>query len=143
MLAQFGELHPDAAKAMDAGAQLSAFEIFLDALPADKKKTTRAKPALGLNDLLPVTRDFAFIVATTVAAADIVKTAQASDKAVISDVSVFDVYQGKGVAEGQKSIAIQVTLQQKERTLVEAEIEALGKKLVADVLKATGGELRG
>jgi phenylalanyl-tRNA synthetase beta chain len=143
VLAQFGELHPDAAKAADLTGAVVAFEVFLDALPAEKKKATKAKPALALNDLLPVKRDFAFIVDQAVAAADVMKAAAGADKALIGAVDVFDVYAGQGIPEGKKSIAVEVTIQPAQSTLTDAEIEALSKKIAADVAKATKAELRG
>jgi len=90
-----------------------------------------------------VSRDFAFIVGESVTAAEIVKAALGADKALVRDVGVFDVYQGKGMAEGKKSIAIAVTIQPVGKTLTDAEIDAVGQKIVADVKKATGAELRG
>ena len=71
------------------------------------------------------------------------KAAAGADKALIESVSVFDVYEGKGVAEGMKSLAIAVRLQPRDKTLTEAEIDAVGQKIVAAVGKATGGTLRG
>ena len=76
-------------------------------------------------------------------AADIVRAAQGSDKTLIAGVDVFDIYEGAGVAEGQKSVAIAVRLQPREKTLTEAEIEAVTARIVADVTKKTGGTLRG
>ncbi len=143
VLAHFGELHPETLRMMDVTGPVSAFEVFLDALPAEKKKATRAKPALVLNDLLPLTRDFAFVIDQSVEAQAVIKAAMNADKALIRDVSVFDVYQGKGIADGKKSMAIQVLLQPVERTLTDSEIDAVSQKVVAEVTRATGGEIRG
>lgn len=142
-LAHFGELHPATLKLMGVSGSAVGFEVFLSDLPPEKKKASRAKPMLDLNALQAVSRDFAFIVAEDVTAADIVKAALGADKALVRDVGVFDVYQGKGMAEGKKSIAIAVTIQPQAKTLTDAEIEAIGQKIVADVKKATGAELRG
>ena len=90
-----------------------------------------------------MTRDFAFIVDDSVAAADVVKAAFGADKVLVRDVGVFDVYQGKGVPDGKKSLAIAVTLQPKEATLTDAEIDALAGRIVAEVKRATGGDIRG
>jgi phenylalanyl-tRNA synthetase beta chain len=92
---------------------------------------------------MPLERDFAFVVDRAVKAADIVRAAQGADKALIAGVDVFDVYEGAGVPEGQKSVAIAVRLQPREKTLAEAEIEAVAARIVADVTKKTGGILRG
>ena len=143
VLAHFGDVHPGTLKALDAEAPIAAFEIFLDALPAEKKKS-RTKPPLAAADLLPVTRDFAFVVPRGVAAGDVVKAAAGADKALIKEVNVFDVFEGGALAgEGKKSIAIEVTLQPASATLTDKDIEAIAAKIVADVKKATGGEIRG
>jgi phenylalanyl-tRNA synthetase beta chain len=142
VLAYFGDVHPGTLKALDVEGHVAAFEIFLDALPPDKKKS-RAKPALAASDLLPITRDLAFIVPKDVAAGDLVKAAQKADKALIRSVSVFDVFEGGSLAEqGKKSIAIEVTIQPISETLTDQAIESVTQKIVADVKKATGGDLR-
>lgn len=142
VLARFGELHPGVLQALDVAGSVLAFELFLDALPPDKKKS-RARPALGAADLLPVRRDFAFLLDEQVPAGDVVKAASGADKALIVGVSVFDVFTGGTVPAGKKSLAIEVTLQPTERTLTDAEIEAVAARVVADVQKATGGTIRG
>ncbi len=142
VLAYFGDVHPATLKALDVEAPVAAFEIFLDALPAERKKS-RAKPPLAASDLLPVTRDLAFIVPKDVAASDLVKAAQNADKALIRFVTVFDVFEGGSLAaEGKKSIAIEVTIQPATETLTDQAIETITQKIVADVKRATGGELR-
>ena len=128
---------------MDAEAPVSAFEVFLDALPPDKRKS-RAKRSLAVNELLPVKRDFAFVLEAKVAAGDVIKAAAGADKALISAVSVFDVFEGGELAkQGKKSLAIEVVLQPQTATLTDADIEAVALKIVAEVKKATGGEIRG
>jgi phenylalanyl-tRNA synthetase beta chain len=139
----FGELHPRALEAMDAAGPLVAFEILLDALPASKARPTRAKPKLELSDFQPLERDFAFIVDRKVGAGDLIKAAQGADRQMIVNVGVFDLYQGPGVPEGKKSVALNVTLQPREKTLTDLEIEAISARIVAEVGKKTGAELRG
>jgi phenylalanyl-tRNA synthetase beta chain len=117
--------------------------VILDKIPDAKAKATRAKPLLELAAFQPVSRDFAFIVDRKVAAGDIVRAAQAVDKKLITNVTVFDVYEGKGIDDGKKSIAIAVTLQPREKTLTDQEIDAVAAKIVADVTKKTNGVLRG
>ena len=143
MLGHFGELHPRALKALDAEGPLVAFEVILERIPEPKAKPTRAKPMLELSAFQPVTRDFAFVVDRAVKAADIVRAAQNADKKLITGVTVFDVYEGKGIEPGKKSIAIAVTIQPREKTMTDEEIEALAGKIVAEVTKRTGGTLRG
>jgi len=90
-----------------------------------------------------VRRDFAFVLDESVPAGDVVKAAAGADKTLITDVSVFDVFAGKSLGEGKKSVAIEVTLQPRERTLTDAEIDAVAKKVIAEVKRVTGGEIRG
>jgi phenylalanyl-tRNA synthetase beta chain len=142
VLGHFGELHPRALEALDAKGPLVAFEVILERIPEPKAKATRAKPALELSPFQPVERDFAFVVERNVKAADLVRAAQSADRKLISGVNVFDVYEGTGIEPGKKSIAIAVTLQPRERTMTDAEIEALAAKIVAEVSKRTGGVLR-
>ena len=97
---------------------------------------------LDLSAFQPVERDFAFVVGSAVKAADIVRAAQSVDKKLIVSVTVFDVYEGKGIDPGKKSIAIAVTMQPRDKTMTDAEIDALGQKIVAEVTKKTGGALR-
>ena len=143
VLGYFGELHPRALDALDAEGPLVAFEVILDRIPEPKAKATRVKPALELSPFQPVERDFAFVVERKVKAADIVRAAQSVDRKLITGISVFDVYEGAGIEPGKKSIAIAVTLQPREKTMTDAEIEALAQRIVAEVGKRTGGVLRG
>jgi phenylalanyl-tRNA synthetase beta chain len=116
--------------------------VILDRIPAAKQRPTRAKPVLDLSAFQPVSRDFAFIVDRAVKAGDMVRAAQGVDKKLITEVTVFDVYEGKGIDDGKKSIAIAVTLQPREKTMTDEEIDAVGAKIVAEVTKKTGGTLR-
>ena len=143
VLGYFGELHPRALEALKADGPLLAFEVILDKIPEGKQKATRAKPVLDLSAFQPVSRDFAFIVGRGVKAGDIVRAAQGVDKKLISGVTVFDIYEGKGIDPDKKSVAIAVTLQPREKTLTDQEIDAVAAKIVAEVTKKTGGVLRG
>jgi phenylalanyl-tRNA synthetase beta chain len=142
ILGYFGELHPRTLESLRADGPLMAFEVILDRIPAAKQRPTRARPALELSAFQPVSRDFAFIVDRAVKAGDLVRAAQGVDKKLITDVTVFDVYEGKGIDDGKKSIAIAVTLQPREKTMTDEEIDAVGAKIVAEVTKKTGGTLR-
>jgi phenylalanyl-tRNA synthetase beta chain len=143
VLGHFGELHPRVLAALKAEGPLAAFEVTLEKIPEPKAKATRAKPLLELSPFQPVERDFAFVVDNGVKAADIVRAAQNVDRKLIVAVTVFDVYEGKGIEPGKKSIAIAVTMQPREKTMTDAEIDALGQRIVAEVGKKTGGVLRG
>ena len=129
--------------ALKADGPLVAFEVILENIPPAKAKPTRAKPLLELSPFQPVDRDFAFVVENKVKAADIVRTAQGIDKKLITNVTVFDVYEGTGIEPGKKSVAIAVTIQPRDKTMTDAEIDALGQKIVVEVSKKTGGVLRG
>jgi phenylalanyl-tRNA synthetase beta chain len=138
----FGELHPATLEALDIEGPLAVSEVFLERIPEPKARPTRTKPKLDLSPFQPVTRDFAFIVDRSVLADAIVRAAEGVDKALIASVEVFDLYEGKGIEAGKKSIAIAVTLQPREKTLTDEEIDAVGKKIVAEVAKRTGATLR-
>jgi phenylalanyl-tRNA synthetase beta chain len=148
VLGYFGELHPRVLEQLGADGPVIAFEVILDRIPAAKQKPTRARPVLELSAFQPVSRDFAFIVDRSVKSGDIVRAAQGVDKKLITDVTVFDVYQAsgnyeaRGIPADKKSIAIAVTIQPREKTLTDQEIEAVAAKIVAEVTKKTGGSLR-
>ncbi|MBE0578022.1 phenylalanine--tRNA ligase subunit beta [Devosia sp.] len=141
-LGWFGELHPAWATELDLDFPVAAFELDLDALPEPRKKPTKTKPALDLSALMPLTRDFAFIVDKAVTAGAILKAARGADKALIKDVNVFDVFEGSHVGEGKKSVAIAVTIQPSDKTLTEEEIDKVSASIIAAVTKQSGGVLR-
>ncbi|MDC7694731.1 phenylalanine--tRNA ligase subunit beta [Asticcacaulis sp. DXS10W] len=141
VLAEFGALHPSVLKAMDLDGAYVGFEIRLDLLPQPKAKSGKSKGALSLSNLMPLTRDFAFLVAAGTASGDLVRAIRGADKLLISEARVFDVYQGQGVPEGQVSLAVEVTLQPADKTLTEPEIDAVSQKIVAAAQKA-GAVLR-
>ncbi|MDA8232400.1 MAG: phenylalanine--tRNA ligase subunit beta [Magnetospirillum sp.] len=141
-VAVFGELHPGTLARMDVKGPVAAFEVFLEAIPPVKAKATKARPLLRLSPFQPVERDFAFVVDAPVPADSLVRAAKGADKALVADARIFDVYEGPGVGEGKKSLALSVTLQPVEKTLTDEEIEAVARKIVDAVAKATGGVLR-
>ena len=142
VLGVFGELHPRVLRAMDVKGPAVAFTLWPAEIPLPRK-TGATRPALALNDLQPVERDFAFVVDAEVQALDLVNAAAGADRTLITDVRVFDEFIGGSLGEGKKSLAITVRLQPVEATLKEAEIEAVAAKVVDKVAKATGGVLRG
>ncbi|MEO1641965.1 MAG: phenylalanine--tRNA ligase subunit beta [Pseudomonadota bacterium] len=142
-IAHFGALHPGVLKQIGVEGPLYAFELNLNALPQMKAKATKTKPVLEKADLTPIRRDFAFVVTEDTATGNILKAAKGADKALIKDITVFDVYQGKGIENGHKSIAIEVTLQPKGELLKDADIATVSDKIIAAVTKATGAALRG
>ncbi|MGP8233295.1 MAG: phenylalanine--tRNA ligase subunit beta [Methylovirgula sp.] len=139
----FGQLHPRALAALDVDAALVGFEIVLDDIPLPKAKPTKTKPKLELSDLMPVERDFAFLADRHVKAADLLRAVQSADRTLITGANLFDVYEGGEIPPGKKSIAIAVTLQPRDKTLTDAEIEAIAAKIIAEVQNKTGATLRG
>ena len=114
----------------------------LDVLPLPKHRPTKMKPKLTLSDLQPVRRDFAFVVGRDVAAGDVVRAAENAERGLIAGITLFDIYEGPGIQPDKKSLALEVTLQPTERTLTDAELEAVSARIVAAVGKKTGAVLR-
>lgn len=141
-LATFGEMHPKVLAAFDLKGPVVAFEVNLDAIPEAKAKG-KARTVFTPSPYQAIERDFAFLVDAKVAADDVLRAARGAERGLIEAASIFDVYEGKGVPEGKKSLAIAVRIQPKDKTLTESEIEALVQKIVGAVTKATGATLRG
>jgi phenylalanyl-tRNA synthetase beta chain len=142
VVAEFGALHPAVLDALDVAGPVYGFELWLEAVPEPKKKATKSRPALALPPLMPLSRDFAFVVDRDRPAGDLARAAASADKALIAGARVFDVYEGPGVPEGSKSVAVEVAIQPRDKTLTEAEIEALSAAVVAAAGKL-GARLRG
>ena len=142
VLGVFGELHPKVLREMDIKGPAVAFVLYPEDVPLPKKKST-ARPALQATDLQAVDRDFAFVVDADVEALTLVNAASGADKALITNVRVFDEFIDGSLGEGKKSLAITVRLQPTLATLKDADIEAVAAKIVEKVTKATGGVLRG
>jgi phenylalanyl-tRNA synthetase beta chain len=140
VLGHFGELHPEILAAYDLKGPVAAFEVFIEAVPLPRGGQ---RPPLKLSVFQPVERDFAFVLDRDVAAETLLRAARGVDRKLVADIRLFDVYEGKGLPEGKKSLAIAVTLQPQDATLTDAEIEGFSSRLVAAVEKATGGTLRG
>jgi phenylalanyl-tRNA synthetase beta chain len=141
MLGAFGELHPTVIAAFDLRPPVAAFEVFLDAVP--EPRAGRAKPPVQLSVFQPVERDFAFVVDRDLPADTLLRAARGVDRKLVSEIRLFDVYEGAGLPSGKKSLAITVRLQPQDHTLTDSEIEGFSQRLVAQVEKATGGSLRG
>ncbi len=141
VIAQFGALHPGVLRALDVKGPAVAFELFLDRVPLPRQKGT-ARPQLEASPYQPVERDFAFVVASDVPAEKLLRAAKSADKALIRQAAIFDLFEGASIEAGKKSLALSVTLQASDRTLTDAEIEAVAAKIVAAVKKATGAALR-
>jgi phenylalanyl-tRNA synthetase beta chain len=140
-IATFGELHPKVLAAFDLKGSVAAFEINLDAIPESKARG-KARPVFAPSPYQAIERDFAFLVDTKVGADEVLRAAKGAERNLIESAAIFDLYEGKGVPEGKKSLAISVRIQPKDKTLTDPEIEALAAKIVAAVTKATGAVLR-
>jgi phenylalanyl-tRNA synthetase beta chain len=141
VLAEFGALHPSLVKAFGLEGAVVAGEIFLDAIPA-KRASGRIRPAFTPPALQPVTRDFAFLVPEALAAGDLIRAVRGADKALIASARLFDLFIGASVPEGQKSLAVEVTLQPTDKTLTDDDLAAVSAKVVAAAAKF-GAMLRG
>jgi phenylalanyl-tRNA synthetase beta chain len=142
VLAAFGMVHPSVLKAFDLDGDVAAVELYLDALPAKRGGTGFMRTAYTPPALQAVTRDFAFLVPAELAAGDLVRTVKGADKAAIVDARLFDLFTGTGVPEGQKSLAVEVTLQPGEKSFTDEELKAVADKVVAAAAKL-GASLRG
>jgi phenylalanyl-tRNA synthetase beta chain len=141
VLGTFGELHPETLDAFAVKGPVAAFEVMIEAVPLPRG--ARARPLLKLSVFQPVERDFAFIVDRDVPAETLLRAARGVDRKLVTDIRLFDLYEGKGLPDGKKSLAIAITLQPQNATLTDAEIDAFSQRLVAAIEKATGGVLRG
>jgi phenylalanyl-tRNA synthetase beta chain len=142
ILAYFGEIHPAILQELDVKGPVVGFECFLGNIPASKKKTT-AKTLPDIVNLQPITKDFAFVVDETVKADELIRAAKGADRKLITSAEIFDVYSGKGMEDGKKSLALSVVLQPRDKTLTDQDIDALMNKVVTAVTDKTGGVLRG
>ena len=136
----FGELHPNVLKNLDIDVPVMAFELFISNIP-EKQKPKKAKYEPSIYQ--PLERDFAFVVSQDIAAEQVLEAAQKADPKLITNVSLFDVYAGKGIPDDHKSLAIKINIQPIQATLTEEEITQISNKVIANVEKKTGGKLRG
>lgn len=142
IIAQFGQIHPAILEEMGIKQDIVGFEVFLENIPQPRKKGT-AKALLKLSALQPVTKDFAFIVKDDVSAEDVIRAAKAADKKLITGAEIFDVYAGKGIEDGHKSLALCVTLQPVDATLTDEQIDGVMASVIDAVANKCGGVLRG
>ena len=141
VLAYFGEIHPKILKLFGIKVPVVACEVYLENIPISKPKTKTQKP-LKISNLMPLSRDFAFIIDTKIQAAELVSSIYSVDKELIKEVRVFDLYEGENLPIGKKSLTIEVVIQPFQKTLTDNEIESLSRRIIACVHKNTGAELR-
>lgn len=141
VIGYFGEIHPALLDEMKVSVPVVGFEVFIENIPEPKKKGT-SLPLVELSPFQPISRDFAFLADAGVEADSFVKAIKSVDRNLIGNVEIFDIYAGKGIEPGKKSVAISVTIQPKTATLTDAEIEGISKKIIDMVTQKTGAVLR-
>ena len=143
LAAYFGEIHPNILKKLDIKTDsLTGFEIFLDNLKIPKKTLNDQKTNFVISDFQKSERDFAFVVDKDITAQDLIKAVSSVDQKLISNIQVFDVYEGKNIPENQKSIALSVTIQSLEKTLNDVDLEKINKSIIETVENKTGAKIR-
>ena len=141
-LVYFGEIHPSIIKKLDLRTDnVLGFEIFLDNIPEIRKKIREAKPQFTVSDYQKVARDFAFVIDEKYSSGEIISLVKKIDKELINNVKIFDIYQGDNIASGKKSIAFNVILEPKDKTLSEKDIDEVSKKIISTVQETTGATL--
>ncbi len=141
--AYFGEIHPNIIKNLDIKTEsLVGFEIFLDNLKLPKKSLKDQKTKYSVSDFQKSERDFAFIVDKKISVQDLVSVISNIDKNLISNIKVFDVYEGDNIPENQKSVAISVTIQSLEKTLTDNDLEKTNNLIIETVENKTGAKIR-
>ena len=141
--AYFGEIHPNILKKIDIKTEsLMGFEIFVDNLKLPKKTLKDQKTKFQVSDYQKSERDFAFIVNKEIKAQDLINAVSSVDQKLISNIKVFDVYEGENIPENQKSIAISVTIQSSEKTLNDNDLENINNSIIKTVENKTGAKIR-
>ncbi|MCE3255382.1 MAG: phenylalanine--tRNA ligase subunit beta [Rickettsiaceae bacterium] len=141
IIGYFGELHPMITKKFDIKGRANSFELFIENLPINLNKKN-SKKSFVISDLLPVSRDFAFIVDEKIPVGDLLKEAAKVEETLISEVNLFDIYQDKKLGDNKKSIAFSIQIQPSLKTLTSEEIEAISQKVVKVVSEKFSGILR-
>ncbi len=141
--AYFGEIHPNILKKIDIKSEsIVGFEIFLDNLKLPKKTLNNQKTKFTVSDYQKSERDFAFVVNKDVNAQELINVISSVDQNLISNIKVFDLYEGKNIPENQKSIAISVTIQSQEKTLNDKDLDNINNLIIKTVENKTGAKIR-
>ena len=141
--AYFGEIHPNILKKLDIKTEsIVGFEIFIDNLKLSKKKLNDKKTNFIISDYQKSERDFAFVVNKDINAQDLINAVSSVDQKLISNIKIFDVYEGDNIPENQKSIALSVTIQSLEKTLNDSDLEKINKSIIETVENKTGAKIR-
>ena len=136
----FGEIHPRIRKLLELDAPAVACEIYLEAMAYPKPKGT-SRPKLVVSDHQSSTRDFAFLMPADKPAEELLSAIRKAEKQLLQSVELFDLYQGKGVPEGEKSVAIRIILQAPDRSLSEEDITRISQSVIGQAA-AVGAKLR-
>lgn len=142
ILAAFGEIHPQILKELDVKGPVVGFEVYLDKIPTSRKKGGKTRVAIDASNLQAVERDFAFLVKKDVPAAKLLSAVKGADKKFIKSVTIFDVFEGKGMEDDEKSLAITVRLEPSGKTFTDKDIEAISNAIIATATKAVSAKLR-
>ena len=141
--AYFGEIHPNILKKIDIKTDtLLGFEIFIDNLKLPKKTLNDQKTKFVVSDYQKSERDFAFIIDKNISSQDLINAISSVNQNLISNIKVFDVYEGENIPENKKSIAINVTIQSSEKTLSDNDLEKINKLIIETVENKTGAKIR-
>tara|TARA_B110001454_G_scaffold189501_1_gene188138 strand:+ start:99 stop:2507 length:2409 start_codon:yes stop_codon:yes gene_type:complete len=143
VVAFFGEIHPNILKKIDIKAEaLVGFEVFLDNIKETKKSLKDQKTQYKYSDYPKSERDFAFVINKNFQVQELLETILNVDHNLIKAVRVFDVYQGDNIPEGQKSIALNVTIQSSEKTLKDEDLDRINQLIISTVEAKTGAKIR-
>ena len=139
----FGEIHPNILKKIDIKTEsLLGFEIFVDNLKLLKKTLNNQKKKFIVSDYQKSERDFAFVIDKNLSSQELIKTISSISKNLISNIRIFDVYEGENIPKDKKSIAINITIQSNEKTLSDVDLENINKLIIETVENKTGAKIR-
>ena len=141
IIANFGEIHPEITEFYGLKSSVFGFEIFPDKIPIPKNNKT-ARPMLKTASLQAVTREFAFIVDNLLESEKVIQAAKSADKKLITDIMIYDIYEGKNIPEGKKSIAIKVTIQPNLESLTDKDLEQISSNIIEVIKTKLSGTLR-
>ncbi len=136
LFAYFGQIHPKITH------ESFGFEIFLENLVNFKSHNKKKKDSLVLSDYQKSDRDFSFLVKKDIKAQLLVDAIKNTDKSLIKNIKIFDVYEGENIPSDKKSIAIKVTIQSDYKTLNENDLSDISNRIIKSVEEQTGAKLR-
>ncbi len=140
-IACFGQINPFVLKELNFKYDCFSFEIFLDNIP-NKNNKNASKSLLKYSPFQPTYRDFAFLVNQDLYANDLVNVVQNVEKEIINSIKVFDIYKGKNIPLGKKSIALSVEIIPQEKTLTDKELDSLSNRIISEVSEKLNGQIR-